>query len=420
MDVAVRRWIGLLAVCLALLPIALPAQGIPRLRLFLDCHTNCDREYLRTEIVMVDWVTDRTASDVHVIASGLSTGAGGREVTLEYIGRGALASRTDTVIFRTPPDATDDMYRREFARTLRLGLVRYLLAAGGAGGLYVTQDELDDADVRPIAGTDPWNFWVFSIGVDGEVDAESREVGYEIGVDFSANRTTEAWKIRSHFYSNIDRTEFELDDGETFTARRDEWGGFGLVARALGPHWSIGTQWSFLSSKPDNLDFRARIAPAIEWDLYPYAEATRRQLIVLYSIGVMRYNYVEETIYDRLEETRVDHQLRVAYETRQPWGNINVNGTASTFLHDWARNRLSISAGIELRLARGLDLDVYGSYSRVRDQISLRKGDATDEEIFLRLRELATDYRAGINVGLNYTFGSFFNTVVNPRLDELD
>lgn len=414
------RLTGLIAVCLCCLPLALPAQGVPRLRLFLDCHTRCDTEYLRTEILLVDWVTDRTASDVHVIASGLSTGAGGREVTLEYIGRGALAGRTDTVVFRTPPDATDDMYRREFARTLRLGLVRYLLAAGGAGGLYITQEELGDEHIRPVAGTDPWNFWVFTVSLDGEVDAESREVGYEFRAGFAANRTTEAWKIRTFFHGDIDRTEFELDDGETFTANRDLWGAWALVARSLGPHWSIGGETSFRSSRPDNLDSRARLAPTLEWNLYPYAEATRRQLIVLYSIGLTRYDYVEETIYDQLAETRADHMLRVAYETRQPWGNINVSGTASTFLHDWARNRLSIFAGIELRLARGLDLQVDGSYSRVRDQITLRKGDASDEEIFLRLRELATDYRAGLNVGLSYTFGSFFNTVVNPRLDELD
>jgi hypothetical protein len=56
----------------------------------------------------------------------------------------------------------------------------------------------------------------------------------------------------------------------------------------------------------------------------------------------------------------------------------------------------------------------------VRNQITLRKGDASDEEIFLRLRELATGYRARLEMGLSYTFGSFLNTVVNPRFDDID
>ena len=110
----------------------------------------------------------------------------------------------------------------------------------------------------------------------------------------------------------------------------------------------------------------------------------------------------------------------MGYESRQPWGDAYLSGSASSYLHDWGLNSLCISGGLSVRLARGLELDVYGGYSRVRDQITLRKGDATDEEIFLRLRELATGYRANLEVGLSYTFGSFLNTIVNPRFDDID
>lgn len=414
------RLVGLLALCLAVLPATIGAQAPPRLRLFLDCHTRCDREFLRTEVTMVDWVTDRTASDVHVIASGLTTGAGGREVTLEFIGRAALAGRTDTVLFRTPPDATDDMYRREFERTLRLGLVRYMLASGRGGTLAVIH-ELPRAGQPPVPPTtDPWNYWVFTVQGDGELDGESRELGYQLGAEVRANRTTEDWKIRLRIGGNIRRTTFELEDGKEFTAKRDGWSSRALVVRSISPHWSVGGVLDAWSYKPDNLDFRARVGPALEWNLYPYAEATRRQLVVLYTISANRFDYVEETIFGRVEETRFDQQLQVAYESNQPWGSAYLSGSARNYLHDWSLNRLGVSAGLEVRLARGLEFEVDGSYSRVRNQITLRKGDATDEEIFLRLRELATGYRASINVGLSYTFGSFLNTVVNPRLDELD
>ncbi len=413
------RVAGLLAASLLCATAVLPAQGMPRLRLFLDCHTRCDREYLRTEVTLVDWVTDRTASDVHVIASGLSTGAGGREVTLEYIGRAALAGRTDTVVFRTPPDATDDHYRQEFARTLRLGLVRYLLASGRGGNLVLDRFEPVGGE-SIVPASDPWNFWVFTMQVDGELDAESREVGYNVGSELRANRTTEDWKVRLRLEGRLNRTTFELDDGEEFTAKRDGWNSRALVVRSISPHWSVGGVVDAWSYKPDNLDFRARMGPAIEWNLYPYAEATRRQLVVLYTVALNRFDYVEETIYHQVEETRFDHQLQVAYETNQPWGNAYLSGSARNYLHDWSLNRLGVSGGLEVRLARGLEFEVDGSYSRVRNQITLRKGDATDEEIFLRLRELATGYRASLNVGLSYTFGSFLNTVVNPRMDELD
>jgi hypothetical protein len=217
----------------------------------------------------------------------------------------------------------------------------------------------------------------------------------------------------------IDRSTFELDDGEKFTAKRDGWQSDMLLVKSLGPHWSIGMETENSSYKPDNLDYRARFAPAIEWNYYPYAEATRRQFVVLYTVGVNHLDYVEETIFDQQEETRFDHKLEVGYESRQPWGSAYLSANASSFLHDWGLNRLGVHAGIEVRLARGLELDINAGYSRVRDQITLRKGDATDEEIFLRLRELATGYQADFSVGLSYTFGSFLNTVVNPWFDGL-
>jgi hypothetical protein len=411
-----------LLVFAVLLPLTLAsAQQPARLRLFLDCHTFCDGQYLRTEITMVDWVTDRGASDLHVIATDLSTGAGGSEVTLEFIGRNALDGMTDRHVFRTAPDATQDARRQEFARVLRLGLVRFLLASNQGAGLRLAVPDADEDELEVAqGGADPWNLWVFTVEANGSFDSESREESWNVDGEVRASRVTPDWKFRFEVGADYDRTTFELDEGEVFTANRDSWDVGALLVRSLGPHWSAGAMVEAWSSTTQNFDFRGRLAAAIEWNLYPYAEATRRQFLLLYTLGINRFDYVEETIYSRTEETRADHRLQVSYETDQPWGSAWLSGRASSYLHDWSLNRLGASAGLSVRLARGLELYAEGDYSRVRDQITLRKGDATDEEIFLRLRELATGYRAAMHVGLSYTFGSFLNTVVNPRLDELD
>ena len=39
----------------------------------------------------------------------------------------------------------------------------------------------------------------------------------------------------------------------------------------------------------------------------------------------------------------------------------------------------------------------------------------TDEEVLLRLRRLRSGYEYNLQIGLTYTFGSIFNTIVNPR-----
>ena len=76
---------------------------------------------------------------------------------------------------------------------------------------------------------------------------------------------------------------------------------------------------------------------------------------------------------------------------------------------------MDIFGGANLRVVKGLSFNLFGSYSRVRDQLSLAKGSVSEEDLLLRLRQLKTDYRYFVFTGLSYTFGSIFNNVVNPR-----
>ena len=62
-----------------------------------------------------------------------------------------------------------------------------------------------------------------------------------------------------------------------------------------------------------------------------------------------------------------------------------------------------------------MSLELDGSITRLRDQLSLPKRDAIDEEVLLRLRELQSNYNADFSVSLTYRFGSLFNNIVNPR-----
>nr|MDQ3389488.1 hypothetical protein [Gemmatimonadota bacterium] len=158
-----------------------------------------------------------------------------------------------------------------------------------------------------------------------------------------------------------------------------------------------------------------RIAPAVEYNLFPYAEATRRQLTFQYSTGVNYFDYEETTIFGKAEEALLDQSLGVALALRQPWGSVNTSLEGSHYLHDFERNRLQLSGGVNLRLIKGLQLNVGGSAERVRDQLYIPAGTRTPEEILLRQRQLETGYRYFGSVGISYTFGSIFNNVVNPR-----
>ncbi len=117
---------------------AAPAQPQSQLlRLFLDCN-ECDTEYLRQNVLFVDYVRDRAVADVHLLVTTQGTGGGGREWTLKFIGLGRFAGQDRTLMFTTSQDATSDDQRKEFARVFRLGVVGYAADTLAAPKLDVT------------------------------------------------------------------------------------------------------------------------------------------------------------------------------------------------------------------------------------------------------------------------------------------
>lgn len=157
------------------------------------------------------------------------------------------------------------------------------------------------------------------------------------------------------------------------------------------------------------------IMPALEYDIFPYSESTRRQLRILYRAGYNYVTYVDSTIYDKTRETLWQQSLTAAYEVVQKWGSVNVTLSYSNYLHDLSKDNISLDGFIELRIAKGLSVSFGGGASIIHDQLALVKGGASTQEVLLRRKELATQYRYFTFFGFTYTFGSIYNNVVNPR-----
>lgn len=393
-----------------------PADSTQQLRLFLDCASSgCDFDYLRTELAWVNYVRDRTDAQVQVISTSLGTGSGGQEVTFRFIGLREFAGVDDEVHYTTPQGASSDEQRREYTRVLKIGLARYLLRTPYGRNLVLSYQAPTQA-VSTGALKDRWNFWVFSVSANGYFSGESQSKSQSWSGNLQASRTTEQWKLLLGFSGSSNNSSYVLDDGSTYLAESRAWYGSGLVVRSLGPHLSAGLTFGGYTSTVDNVELNLRVAPTVEYDFYPYSEFSKRRLLAAYSIGINRYQYHEITIYDETEETLASQTVALSYATRAPWGNANVGIAASNYLSDFQKNRVSVYGGMSVRLMKGIQLSYSASYSRVHDQITLPKGDATDEEILLRLRQQLTSYRASGYFSLSYTFGSIFNNVVNPRM----
>lgn len=415
-----------LGLCLAA---AMPSVAVPQdepltppaeiLRVFLDCHGPCDFDFIRREITYVNWVRDRQDADVHLLLTTRGTGGGGQEYTLKSIGLRAFAGSEDEFIFNSRQSDTFDEIRALIVQRIGLGLARFAARGPFAGRLRLTFEAPTGADSAAAQQQqrDPWNLWVFTLGASGHLQLESQVRTANLSGSFRARRITEKWKLSASLRGNRSTTRFELDSGEVVHSKRSDYTLGLLAVRSLGAHWSFGLNGGGRRSSRDNYDMLVRMAPGLEYDVFPYAESSRREFVFVYEIGLIHAKYAEETIFSKLQETRVNQALTAAVEAVQPWGSVEARVTGSSYLDNWSQNRVILEGGLRLRIVRGLDLNLNAEYARVRDQLSLAKEGATDDEVLLQLKQLKTSYEFFGSIGLSFTFGSKFNNVVNPRFN---
>jgi hypothetical protein len=414
----VRRWRTLLWFGVAWLAAvgaaqAQPAPGPPPpLRIFLDCY-ECDTEYLRQNVRFIDYMRDRTDADLHVLVTTQSTGGGGRAWTIRMLGLGRFAGLDRTHTFTTSSTATSDDQRREFARVFRLGLASYATDTAVARDLDVTFTPPKIAAAAPPR--DRWRRWVFRTSASGSASGEQASASRSYSLSFSGNRITEAWKLTASTSGRVSESRFTLSDGRIIRSRSDSWSAGGTLVKSLGPRLSSGIRLGAGHSSFSNEDRYANIYPGIEFNFFPYSEYQRRRLTIWYEVGPNYYTYRELTIFDKLQERVTKQQMDVSLSYRQPWGSLGIFGSISHHLAHRDRYRASVFGHTDVRLFKGFSFNVFADYARIRDRIALPKAGATQEEILLRLRQLATGYSYSMSVGFSYSFGSIFNSVVNPR-----
>jgi hypothetical protein len=388
-----------------------------RLRVFLEC--DCFAEYMREEIEWVDFVRQPQDADLQVLSASNSTGGGGREVVLRFIGVGRLQGVDTELKSISQNNDTEDARRKQMLRTMTVGLLWYSERAGGGVALKIDVEGTGVVQSQTSVKDDPWNAWVFSVRGEGSIDQQESNKEWDWQIRTSADRVTEKWIMSFGTNLETNKEEFKLDEdeegGATVKTTRRQRGTTWFVGRALGDHWSAGIQGEVSSSTFGNRRLMFVTAPTIEYNIFPYAEYASRQLRLQYSAGVERAQYNEVTLFDKIEETNPVHELEATLEAVQPWGELQIRSQFRQYLHDISKYRLEVGGELSFRISRGLSLNLDGSASRVRDQIALPARGATDEEILLRLRELQSDYQFDFSFGLTYRFGSIFNNIVNPR-----
>ena len=400
-------------------PPAQPASTDARLKVFVDCpDTSCYLDYLRDEITFVEYVRDRKDADLHVLVTSVETGSGGLEYTLSFIGLQQLADRKRTMTMTIEQSDSEDRRRQRLATVLTIGLLDFVAARGLPTGLAVSVEAGATTTRASTLAADPWHHWIFSLRGDAEFNAEESTRELNLGLSASADRITPEWKITVGAGIDYEREQYDLDEEDPYKTTRRERELEALVVRSLNEHWSVGAMGEARSSTFDNYAVSVAAAPAIEWNFFPYSEYTRRQLRAQYALGWTYSRYHEESLFGKTREGRFKHEASITYEQREPWGTVETRFEWANTYPGFSKYRLELDGELSLRITRGLSLNFDAYMSRIRDQLSLPKRDATPEEVLLRLRQLGSGYELRFEAGLTYQFGSIFTSIVNPRFGQ--
>lgn len=382
---------------------------------FIDC-AMCDLDYIKTEINYVNYMRDPNLADVNILVTTLSTAVGGLEYTLSLKGNSRFEGINDTLVFTTLPGETPDNTRKKFAQVLAKGLIRYVNKTPISEFITISYHKPQQIQ-KTVKIIDPWKNWVFRIYINSNFNGEKSYKSLFFTGGFSASKITEEWKIRNSIDLNYNESKYDYEVIKylnVFKGYEFE----NMTVYSVSDNFSAGGFFSISSSTFSNIKLGFTTSPAIEYNFFDYKESTHRQLRLMYKLSYKNFRYREETIFNKNFEHLFQQTASLTFTMNQTWGSVSTSISGSNYFHDLKKRRLTLFTSLNIRLLEGLSLNFYTSYSRINDQIQIPKSGATEEEILLRQKQLATNYSYYGFIGISYTFGSIYSTIVNPRFGD--
>ena len=393
---------------------ALSISAQDRPKLFLDCRTYCDFTYIKTEINFVDFMLDRQSSELYVLLINQRTGSGGREYTMTVENKKSQKEAYELKFF-TEPNAVEVEIRAEILKYLKQALLRFMVDEGMTDNITYSVASSDTLK-RDTIVIDPWNAWVFSFGVNGNVNKESQFNSLNLRFNVNTNRITDQHKFLARVNYSRNESNFVLDDEEeTISNLQTSFFGNLLYVYSLNDHWSAGGLVRYSRSIFENYDHSITVSPALEYNVFPYTEYADHNFTFRYEIGTRYNDYIDTTSFFKAKETLFRHRLAIDYQIVKPWGEISLDIGASQFLSLPERYSIDINPRADINIFKGLNVYTGIFYGITKDRINIPKGDLSVEEILLQNKLRDSNFQMFMYFGVNYRFGSALNNVVNTR-----
>ncbi len=384
-----------------------------KVKIFYDCQADyCEITYLKQNLQAVEFVRDRNFADVHIIVLSEQNGSGGYVFHLNFIGQNNFIDIQQKYDFSVGTDATQDDIRNRLLKYLQLGLVPFWSRTGLADKLEIKLN----TQKQNKENVDKWHHWIFKIGGHAWFNGDSNSGSRDLTGYAKATKVDKQNKFAFSLRYNTGQNRYTFNGQEIKSSREffyintyRVWG--------INQHWSYGIFGQFNRSKFRNYAQSYSLFGGLEYNLFPYKESASKSLVWTLKAGSLYNNYFEKTVYNKTEEILWRASLMLNGNLVKKWGSIYAGIDYATYLHDLKLYAVGFNLGTNLRIAKGLDFNTNAYYGIQHDQINIAAGNLTLEETLLAQKQLQSGYDYYFSIGLSYSFGSIYNSIVNPRFD---
>lgn len=394
-----------------------PIDSIPD---FLKVYINCDACYLfyiKQNLTFIQFVNDQSDADVYILVTTQLTGSGGWENKYIFEGQGKFKGLNDTLIYTTKAYNTDAEKRQSMLKLLAAATMYYISKTPFYENISISSTE-STSEYFQTDTVDKWKKWVFEIEAGGNAANKKTSNQTRINNGISISKITPKYKLEF-----TERTHYSWDFFDINDQIVKSTANYKLIstyfAKNLTKHWAIGGKYYLYSGTALNIKAANHICPAIEYNVFNYSEAARRQMRFMNKIEFKQLSYYDTTIYNSINEYRINNIFSVGYEIKEKFGNIFISIQAYNYLDDITKYRYSLSSESDIRIVKGLFLKINCNANFVNDQIYLPKKTVSKEDILLGNKVIASSYNFNFSLGLRFTFGSIYNSVVNPIFEDI-
>jgi hypothetical protein len=396
------------------------AQTERRFRVFIDCNgVACDENFLRSQLTSIDLYTIREEADVHVLITAQPVSGGGSVYQLLFFPNEGRRRQPDTLQMETGPVATEVEVREKLATCIKVGLAPFLVRAGRMDDVSVDFKSTQVPTGKTESHTDKWNYFVIQLNGEGSISADQNYRNRSGSINLSLERTTEKLRFHVGGYGSRYLYEYRVPEGEnvtTYEVRNSHSAFTHYLVPSLTRHLSAGYSMQLVNNTFQNIRRQWSFKPVVEYNLFPYSEINNRALMVRYQVDYNDLSYYDTTIYNSTRDRLWGQEFSVAASFRQRWGNLSGGAYYRRYLRDPSMYSAGVKADMYVRIVGGLSLYLSATGNLIHDQVYIVKGDATEQEVLVKRRQLASGYDYYGSVGLNLRFGSRLNNFVNQRI----